>query len=471
MAFSELVFTIPEELAEGLGDALMELGALSVSVMDAAADTDDEKPLYGEPGLIPEKNAWEQSKLVALFEKNTLNLDTLLSELAEAGFNINRPSEQAVEEQDWVRLTQSQFEPIQIGQRLWVVPSWHEAPKDPNAVCLAVDPGLAFGTGSHPTTKLCMQWLEEFKNLSDKTLLDYGCGSGILAIAAKRLGCREAIGVDIDPQAVQAAKDNAIRNEVSINFRLPEEDTSNSHHDIVMANILANPLQVLAPALCQRIAPKGHIVLSGILARQADEVIATYAPWVKLTIWKELDGWVCLAGQLTEKKTPKLRYWAAAAILSALVLLQVTYLARTSLQHLLAKWSQPAPSILLGFQWVDRQICQQLPCRDEPVEDFSAFAIEYANLKIGAQKTTTLEMQVRNKFAVSVAWPSLELSITDAADEVIAQLNVTPNQWLPSYDFKKLAAGAPAFAEVAVNLNLELPPEAAGYRLRLTYPH
>ena len=238
-----------------------------------------------------------------------------------------------------------------------------------------------------------------------------------------------------------------------------------------MANILANPLQVLAPALCQRIAPKGHIVLSGILARQADEVIATYAPWVKLTIWKELDGWVCLAGQLTEKKTPKFRYWAAAATLSALVLLQVTYLARTSLQHLLAKWPEPAPSILLGFQWVDRQICQQLPCRDEPVEDFSAFAIEYANLKIGAQKTTTLEMQVRNKFAVSVAWPSLELSITDAADEVIAQLNVTPNQWLPSYDFKKLAAGAPAFAEVAVNLNLELPPEAAGYRLRLTYPH
>ena len=301
MAFRELVFTVPEDLAENLGDALMELGALSISVSDAAADTEEEKPLYGEPGLTPEKNAWEQSQVIALFDENGLSAAEISLALSEEGFQVNMPLERSVEEQDWVRLTQSQFDPIQVGQRLWVVPSWHDAPNDPNAVCLAVDPGLAFGTGSHPTTKLCMQWLEEHAGLGEKTLLDYGCGSGILAIAAKRLGCGPAIGVDIDPQAVSSAKDNAIRNEVSVEFYLPEEDTATSQHDVVVANILANPLQVLAPALCQRIAPEGHIVLSGILARQAEEVIDTYKPWLDLQVWRECDGWVCLTGQLKKK--------------------------------------------------------------------------------------------------------------------------------------------------------------------------
>ncbi len=301
MAFRELVFTVPEDLAENLGDALMELGALSISVSDAAADTEEEKPLYGEPGLTPEKNAWEQSQVIALFDENGLSAEEISLALSEEGFQVNMPLERSVEEQDWVRLTQSQFDPIQVGQRLWVVPSWHDAPNDPNAVCLAVDPGLAFGTGSHPTTKLCMQWLEEHAGLGEKTLLDYGCGSGILAIAAKRLGCGPAIGVDIDPQAVSSAKDNAIRNEVSVEFYLPEEDTATSQHDVVVANILANPLQVLAPALCQRIAPEGHIVLSGILARQAEEVIDTYKPWLDLQVWRECDGWVCLTGQLKKK--------------------------------------------------------------------------------------------------------------------------------------------------------------------------
>ena len=301
MAFRELIFTVSEDLAESLGDALMELGALSISVSDAAADTDEEKPLYGEPGLSPEKNAWEQSQVVALFDENGLSAPEISLALSEEGFQVNMPTELKVEEQDWVRLTQSQFDPIQVGQRLWVVPSWHDAPNDPNAVCLAVDPGLAFGTGSHPTTKLCMQWLEEHEGLSHKTLLDYGCGSGILAIAAKRLGCGPAIGVDIDPQAVSSAKDNALRNKVAVEFYLPEEDTSKSQHDLVVANILANPLQVLAPALCQRIAPEGHIVLSGILARQANEVIETYKPWLTLHVWRDYDGWVCLTGQLKKK--------------------------------------------------------------------------------------------------------------------------------------------------------------------------
>jgi len=301
MAFRELIFTVPEDLAETLGDALMELGALSISVSDAAVDTDEEKPLYGEPGLTPERNAWEQSQVIALFDENGLSSPEISLALSEEGFQVNMPTECTVEEQDWVRLTQSQFDPIQVGQRLWVVPSWHDAPNDPNAVCLAVDPGLAFGTGSHPTTKLCMQWLEEHEGLSQKTLLDYGCGSGILAIAAKRLGCGPAIGVDIDPQAVSSANENAIRNKVSVEFYLPEEDISNSQHDVVVANILANPLQVLAPALCQRIAPEGHIVLSGILARQAREVIETYEPWLTLHVWREYEGWVCLTGQLKKK--------------------------------------------------------------------------------------------------------------------------------------------------------------------------
>jgi ribosomal protein L11 methyltransferase len=221
MAFRELVFTVSEDLAEDLGDALMELGALSISVSDAAADTESEKPLYGEPGLIPDRQAWEQSQVIALFDELGLGAAEISLALTEAGFQINAPLARSVEEQDWVRLTQSQFEPIQVGRRLWVVPSWHDAPKDPNAVCLAVDPGLAFGTGSHPTTKLCMQWLEEHSDLVNKTLLDYGCGSGILAIAAKRLGCGDTLGVDIDPQAVISAKDNAQRNAVTIDFRWP----------------------------------------------------------------------------------------------------------------------------------------------------------------------------------------------------------------------------------------------------------
>jgi len=493
MAFRELVFTVPEDLAESLGDALMELGSLSISVSDAAADTEQEKPLYGEPGLIPDRNAWEKSEVVALFDEQGLNAHEILSELKEAGFPIDPPVERSVEEQDWVRLTQSQFDPIQVGQRLWVVPSWHEAPNDPNAVCLAVDPGLAFGTGSHPTTKLCMQWLEEHPDLASKTLLDYGCGSGILAIAAKRLGCGPAIGVDIDPQAVISAKDNALRNEVSVDFYLPEEDQADSQHDVVVANILANPLQVLAPALCQRIAPNGHIVLSGILARQAEEVIATYQPWLKLHIWRECDGWVCLTGQLTsqenglnpsaQKKTLNKRedaqpLWvgvAAAVLLSLLLLIQVSYLGRNAIKHLVAKSPESVQSSLqTAFTYVDESICGYLPCQDIPIEDFSAWAIEFANLQIGHAKQSQLQLQIRNKLAVTVAWPSIELSVTDANDVVIAQQLITPNNWLPDdlgSSPEKISQGALGKSEISSNINLTLPEESAGYRIRLLYPH
>jgi ribosomal protein L11 methyltransferase len=503
MAFRELVFTVSEDLAEDLGDALMELGALSISVSDAAADTDSEKPLYGEPGLTPDRQAWEQSQVIALFDEQGLSATEISLTLTEAGFQVSAPLERSVEEQDWVRLTQSQFEPIQVGQRLWVVPSWHDAPKDPNAVCLAVDPGLAFGTGSHPTTKLCMQWLEEHPDLASKTLLDYGCGSGILAIAAKRLGCGDALGIDIDPQAVISAKDNAKRNEVMVDFRLPEEDLVHSQHDVVVANILANPLQVLAPALCQRIAPNGHIVLSGILERQAQEVIDTYQPWIKLHVWRECDGWVCLTGQLTsdqtsqaldsQKKTAKSSEnlskssnspkknksltsfgWISLAVLMVVIVLQLLHLGR----HAIALQITKAPAsiqepLFKAFKSIDASLCKQFACQDIPLRDFSAWAIELANLKInpGNNQTATgiLELQIRNKLPLVITWPHVMLSITDSNDVVIAEKLLAPKDWLPEDDAKIISAGSQALQEVASNIFLSLPYQAAGFRVRLLY--
>jgi ribosomal protein L11 methyltransferase len=506
MAYRELVFTVSEDLAEDLGDALMELGALSISVSDAAADTDSEKPLYGEPGITPDRQAWEQSQVIALFDEQGLGAAKISLALTEAGFQINTPSERSVEEQDWVRLTQSQFEPIQVGQRLWVVPSWHDAPNDPNAVCLAVDPGLAFGTGSHPTTKLCMQWLEEHPDLVSKTLLDYGCGSGILAIAAKRLGCGDALGVDIDPQAVISAKDNAKRNEVSVDFRLPEEDSTHSQHDVVVANILANPLQVLAPALCQRIAPNGLIVLSGILERQAQEVIDTYQPWIQLHVWREYDGWVCLTGQLisagmdetpadTQKKTIETSSssadpsknkkpltsigWISLVVLMVVIVLQLFHLGR----HAIALQVTKTPAgiqepLFRAFKSLDSLLCKQFSCQDIPLRDFSAWVIELANLKINAgnnqnasnQSTTgVLELQIRNKLPLLITWPHVFLSITDANDAVISEKLLSPQDWLPADDAKVIPKGSKALQEVSSNIFLSLPQQAAGFRVRLLY--
>ena len=509
MAFRELVFTVSEDLAEDLGDALMELGALSISVSDAAADTESEKPLYGEPGLTPDRQAWEQSQVIALFDEQGLSAEEISAALTEAGFQINAPTERSVEEQDWVRLTQSQFEPIQVGQRLWVVPSWHDAPNDPNAVCLAVDPGLAFGTGSHPTTKLCMQWLEEHPDLASKTLLDYGCGSGILAIAAKRLGCGDALGVDIDPQAVISAKDNALRNEVIVDFRLPEEDSTHSQHDVVVANILANPLQVLAPALCQRIAPNGHIVLSGILERQAQEVIATYQPWIQLHVWRECDGWVCLTGQLmsdgtdqsssdTQKKTIKtnpssaessgspqnkksltLIGWFSLVILIMVIVLQIFHLSRHAIALQITKTPTSIQEPLFkAFKSLDSLLCKQFSCQGIPLRDFSAWAIELANLKINAgnnqnasnqNATGMLELQIRNKLPLLITWPHVLLSITDANDAVISEKLLRPQDWLPEDDEKVTPKGSQALQEVSSNIFLSLPQQAAGFRVRLLY--
>lgn len=299
MSWTEIVIEIALDQAESLSDTLMELGALSVSVEDADEGTEAEQPLFGEPGMEPAKRAWEHSRVVALLEDGTDHLALLAAAAGEIGIAVPPFTLRKVEEQDWVRLTQSQFEPIHIGKNIWVVPSWHEAP-DPDGLILELDPGLAFGTGSHPTTRLCMEWLEAHPS-NGGTVLDYGCGSGILAMVAQKTGAGEVIGVDIDPQAIESAQDNAQRNHCQIAFYVPDtfaEVASGRRFDIVVANILSNPLMVMAPLLSSRVAAGGSLVLSGVLARQADEVIAAYAPFITLSVWAELDDWVALAGQL-----------------------------------------------------------------------------------------------------------------------------------------------------------------------------
>ncbi|MFD2366835.1 50S ribosomal protein L11 methyltransferase [Pseudoduganella sp. GCM10020061] len=303
MSWTEVVIEVAREHAEALSDALMEAGALSVSVEDADEGTDQEKPLFGEPGMVPTEAAWEHSRVVALTDLDA-DQAVIVAEAAQA-IGLATPPQfttRNVADEDWVRKTQSQFEPIHIGKNIWVVPSWHDAP-DPDALILELDPGLAFGTGSHPTTRLCMEWLEA-NPAPGKTVLDYGCGSGILAMVARKLGAGSVSGVDIDPQAIESARDNAERNHCEIDYYLPEDFAQSAHaderFDIVVANILSSPLKLMAPMLSGRVAPGGSLVLSGVLARQAEEVAQAYAPFIKLSVWAELDGWVALHGQLQQ---------------------------------------------------------------------------------------------------------------------------------------------------------------------------
>ena len=279
--------------AEALADALMDAGALSASIEDADAGTADEKPQFGEPGSVTTPG-WDRSRVVALLEAGT-DVDELLAACAPAAGLTAIPSYTTVpvEEQNWVQLTQAQFEPIRVSDRLWIVPSWHEAP-DPEAIIIVLDPGMAFGTGSHPTTRLCLEWLDRTVE-GGESLLDYGCGSGILAIAAARLGATPVTGVDIDPQAVVAAEYNAERNAVTARFA-DSAHAIEGQFDIVVANILSNPLKALAPAICGHVRAGGRLALSGILAEQADDLIACYAPYLPLTVADTRDGWVCLSG-------------------------------------------------------------------------------------------------------------------------------------------------------------------------------
>lgn len=296
MSYRELVADTARDDAEALSDALMELGALSVSIEDADANTPDEQPVFGEPGMLSEPRTWHHSRIVALLAPEQ-DAELLLTAAAnQLGLPVPAFETRDIEDQDWVRLTQSQFEPIPIGERIWVVPSWHQAP-DPQALILELDPGLAFGTGSHPTTRLCMEWIEKHVP-ANASVLDYGCGSGILAILASKCGAGDVVGIDIDPQAVVTANDNAERNRVAgphLQFGLPDACPEQTF-DIVVANILSNPLKVLASMLCGRVKPGGRIALSGVLERQAEEVAAAYAPWIALEVWRAHEGWVCLSG-------------------------------------------------------------------------------------------------------------------------------------------------------------------------------
>jgi ribosomal protein L11 methyltransferase len=307
MSFTEVVIEIAREHAEGLSDALMEAGALSVSVEDADEGTEDERPLFGEPGMVPEQAAWDHSRVVALTGADDDQAIIVAEAAAAIGLQAAPAyTTRAVADADWVRLTQSQFEPIHIGKNIWVVPSWHEAP-DPDGLILEVDPGLAFGTGSHPTTRLCMEWLEAHP-APGRSVLDYGCGSGILAMVARKLGAADVAGVDIDPQAIESARLNAERNHCAIDFYVPDDFVASargaSKFDIVVANILSSPLKLMAPMLSGRVAPGGALILSGVLARQAEEVAAAYAPFIQLGVWAEHDGWVALHGRLGQAAAP-----------------------------------------------------------------------------------------------------------------------------------------------------------------------
>jgi ribosomal protein L11 methyltransferase len=290
----ELALVCREADVEIVSDALMEIDALAVSVEDADADTDAEQALFGEPGMPAPKAGWERSVVKALFPSELEATEAATLILAQDwAADIHVQSVQAVPEQDWVRLTQSQFAPVEITPEFWIVPSWHAAPPQAQRV-MRLDPGLAFGTGTHPTTRMCLRWIATHSQAWPR-VLDYGCGSGILAIGAALHGANNIDAVDIDPAAITSSRDNALANGVMLNPGPPE--LANGEYPLVIANILATPLKLLAPLLCAHVAPGGHLILAGILSRQADELKAAYAPWLTLDVSDEEEGWILMAAR------------------------------------------------------------------------------------------------------------------------------------------------------------------------------
>ena len=298
MSWQAVTLIVDARCVETLSDLLLESGALSVDVSDAAAGTSTERPLFAEPGSAPAIN-WAVNRVVALFNENVAIADVVPAVLRASMLPMTTPHGiDRINDQDWVRLTQTQFTPQKISSRLWVVPTWHEV-VDPAAINIRLDPGLAFGTGTHPTTRLCLRWLDAHLKQGE-SVIDYGCGSGILAIAAMKLGASRAAGVDIDEQALLAARRNALQNQADVTFYAAEDDLSSnviSPAHVVVANILANPLSVLAPLLARLTLPGGQVVLSGILAPQADEVREAYAPWFEMHTTDPDEEWVVLAGR------------------------------------------------------------------------------------------------------------------------------------------------------------------------------
>ncbi len=290
----ELVLLVPEEAVEPVSEALDALDALSVSVEDADALTPAEQALFGEPGMPPPKEGWLRSRIVALFSAEDAAREAGALLLAQDFFDgCQVIGVRAVAEQDWVRLTQSQFDPVEITPSFWIAPSWHEPPAAAQQV-IRLDPGLAFGTGTHPTTRMCLRWIAT-QGTQGQRVLDYGCGSGILAIGAAKFGAARIDAVDIDPAAVETTRLNAEANQVQLQAGLPE--TAQGVYDVVLANILATPLKVLAPLLCAHVRPGGALVLAGILERQAEELREAYAPWLALSVHDSEDGWILMTAR------------------------------------------------------------------------------------------------------------------------------------------------------------------------------
>ena len=294
----ELKLMCPESRVEIVSDALDALDALSVSVEDADAQTDAEQALFGEPGMPPPKGGWQRSRMLALYPTEVAAKEALALLTAQDFFaDCQVLGVQEVPEQDWVRLTQSQFTPVDITPEFWIVPTWHEPPAAARIV-IRLDPGLAFGTGTHPTTRMCLRWLAQQveKNLPLGRVLDFGCGSGILAIGAAKHGAVDIDAVDIDDAAVDATLLNAKANDVTLNAGLP--NAVSGQYQTVLANILATPLKTLAPLLWSCVAPGGRLVLSGILEQQADELIEAYAPYCELSVTDHEDGWILMTSKV-----------------------------------------------------------------------------------------------------------------------------------------------------------------------------
>ena len=291
----ELVLHASADLVEPVSEALMsELDALSVSVEDADVDTDAEQALFGEPGLPAPREGWQRSTLRALFEdevRATTAATLLLAQEWAADLHVR--AIQAVPEEDWVRLTQSQFAPVEITPSFWIVPSWHDAPAAAKTV-IRLDPGMAFGTGTHATTRMCLRWIAGHAQAWPR-VLDYGCGSGILAIGAALHGAQQIDAVDVDGAAVAATVANAESNAVRLTAATPA--LAAGRYPLVLANILAKPLTLLAPLLSAHVAAGGHLVLAGILERQVDELRAAYAPWLSLEVHDRDEGWALMVGQ------------------------------------------------------------------------------------------------------------------------------------------------------------------------------
>jgi len=282
-------FEVPAEQVEALSDALLEAGAASVDIADAAPGAED--GVFADAGLAP--RPWQRSVVSALVARGTDISALVAAACARAGSAAPPWRVREVAEEDWVRASRDGLAPVRISPRLWIVPSWCKAP-DPDAVVIALDPGIAFGTGHHPSTRMCLRWLERVLR-GGESVLDFGCGSGILAIAAMKLGAARADGVDIDEQALLAARRNALHNRVQATFH-SGSDTLQQPARIVVANILAHPLIVLAPLIARLTARNGRLALAGLLAGQTGEVCAAYAPWFDFEAPEEDEGWALASG-------------------------------------------------------------------------------------------------------------------------------------------------------------------------------